>query len=216
MACFTCYRNITNKKKNKPPRFAISNGWAIGYIPTTVIDEIEDILAVMVNKIRLFSYVFSYSGGSHKSIKGHHTFFMNDPEKIGSTLYNLQTQGSLNDVYAMACGRFTPNQRQIVRDRCKVPIVKYITLLNFLIQNHPGYADVMPPNSSPEPTLIGIEQTNNNTDPSDGVSEDVEGNIDIVRFSYAPADEPTQDTGCYNNVSDFITSEIKDTNQHCS
>ena len=180
MTCHTCYSNITNKKTNKPPRFAISNGWAIGYIPSTVIDNIEDILAAMVNKIRLFSYVFSYSGGSHKSIKGHHTFFMNDPEKIGSTLHKLKKQGSLNDVYAMACGRLTPNQRQIVQDRCKISTTKYITLINFLIQNHPGYTDVLPPMSSPEPTLIGIEQTSNNTDESNGENNEEETNIDTI------------------------------------
>ena len=134
---------------------------------------------------------------------------MNDPEKIGSTLHKLKTQGSLNDVYAMACGRFTPNQRQIVRDRCKISTTKYITLLNFLIGNHPSYSDVLPPSSSPEPTLIGMEQTSNNTDESNGENNEQETNIDTIRFSYAPSDEPTQDTGCFKNESDFITSEIK-------
>ena len=51
----------------------------------------------MVNKIRLFSYVFTYSGGAHKAIKGHHTFFMNDPEKIGSAMNHLKTEGKLNE-----------------------------------------------------------------------------------------------------------------------
>ena len=96
MSCEKCYNNVINKKTEKPPRFAISNTWAIGYIPSDVIEEVEDILAVMVNKIRLFSYVFTYSGGAHKAIKGHHTFFMNDPEKIGSEMNHLRTEGKLN------------------------------------------------------------------------------------------------------------------------
>ena len=75
MSCETCYNNVRLEKFKKPPRFAISNAWAIGYIPHDVVGDIDDMLAVMVNKIRLFSYIFSYSGGAHKSIQGHHTFF---------------------------------------------------------------------------------------------------------------------------------------------
>ena len=33
MSCETCYNNIRNQKKDKPPRFGISNAWTIGYIP---------------------------------------------------------------------------------------------------------------------------------------------------------------------------------------
>ena len=58
MSCKLCYNNITNKKTEKPPCFAISNAWAIGYIPSDVIEEVEDVLAVMVNKIRLFSFMY--------------------------------------------------------------------------------------------------------------------------------------------------------------
>ena len=116
MSCETCYNNVRREKYKRPPRFAISNVWTIGYIPHDVVGEIDNMLAVMVNKIRLFSYIFSYSGGAHKSIQGHHTFLKNDPEKIGSTMNHLQTHCQLNDVFAMACGRFTPTQRQIARD----------------------------------------------------------------------------------------------------
>ena len=131
MSCKLCYNNITNKKTEKPSCFAISNAWAIGYIPSDLIEEVEDILAVMVNKIRLFSYVFTDPGGAHKAIKGHHTFFMNDPEKIGSAMNHIKTEGKLNDVHAMACGRLTPTQRQIARERCSRNTTKYVKLLNW-------------------------------------------------------------------------------------
>ena len=75
MSCETCWCNVSREKNTTPPKFGISNAWAIGYIPHDVVGDIDDMLAVMVNKIRLFSYIFSYSGGAHKSIQGHHTFF---------------------------------------------------------------------------------------------------------------------------------------------
>ena len=86
----TCFRNIKDRNKAKPQRFAISNGWAIGYIPRNVVGKIDDVLASMVNKIRLFFHVFTYSAGlAHKTIKSNHTFFINDPEKIGAAMHHL-------------------------------------------------------------------------------------------------------------------------------
>ena len=202
-------KNIHKNKSEKPPCFAISNAWAIGYIPSDVIEEVEDILAVMVNKIRLFSYVFTYSGGAHKAIKGHHTFFMNDPEKIGSAMNHLKTEGKLNDVYAMACGRLTPTQRQIARERCSINTSKYVKLVNFLIDNHCGYTDVTRPQNCPQPTFMGFQATSNNTDKEDGYSDSEEHKIETVRFSYSPPNESEENTGAYSNESDFIMSQIK-------
>ena len=55
MTCKTCYRNILNKKLDKPPKFAISNNWCIGQLPNNLIDgEIEDILAASIAKVRIF------------------------------------------------------------------------------------------------------------------------------------------------------------------
>ena len=182
MSCERCYNNIRNNKIEKPPRFAISNAWAIGYIPSDVIEEVEDILAVMVNKIRLFSYVFTYSGGAHKAIKGHHTFFMNDPEKIGSAMNHLKTEGQLNDVYVMACGRLTPTQRQIARNRCSINTTKYLKLLNWLIDNHPVYTDITRTEKCPQHAFMGFQPTPNNTDKDNGYSDSEEHKIKTVQY----------------------------------
>ena len=172
MSCEQCHRNIKHSKRNKPPKFAISNGWAIGSIPTNIVGDIDTVLASMVNKIRLFSYVFTFSAGAHKAIKGHHTFFMNDPEKIGAALHHLQTSGNLTDVYAMLCGRFTPTQREIAKKRCLVQPERYKKLLNWLIDHHPAYHDVQRPEDSPQPTLIGgFIPTQNNQDREDRVRD---------------------------------------------
>ena len=75
MACYSCSKNIMISRVEKPPKCDVSNGWAIGKVPVTVTgDEIEKILATTLAKIRVFSNVYSYTAGAHKSIKGHHTF----------------------------------------------------------------------------------------------------------------------------------------------
>ena len=49
MSCESCYRNIAYSDEEKPPKFAISNGWCIGQVPETLIKEdIDDILESLV------------------------------------------------------------------------------------------------------------------------------------------------------------------------
>ena len=81
MSCKACYQNIMNPKCQKPPKFGISNGWAIGQIPyITQRGKIEEILAPAFAKIQIFANTYSYTAGAHKSIKGDHVFFLNNPE----------------------------------------------------------------------------------------------------------------------------------------
>ena len=59
-------------------------------------------------KIRLFANVYSYTPGAHRSIKGHHTFFMDNPEYVGAISSYMMKSGIDPDMYVMICGRVTP------------------------------------------------------------------------------------------------------------
>ena len=49
MTCDSCYNWINRGKLTKPPQYALSNGWAVGSIPSSVVGEdIDDLLCVMV------------------------------------------------------------------------------------------------------------------------------------------------------------------------
>ena len=73
MACKSCYKYVAYNHGEKPPKYAISNGWLVGEIPKTIIgNDISDILASSVAKVRIFGNVVSYNAGAHKTIKGHH------------------------------------------------------------------------------------------------------------------------------------------------
>ena len=77
MACQLCHRNVAYSKGDKPPKFAISNGFCIGGLPDNIIDgEISDILESSVSKFRIFVNIYCYNAGAHKAIKGHHVFFL--------------------------------------------------------------------------------------------------------------------------------------------
>ena len=76
VSCKSCHHHISWSKSDKPPKFAISNGWMIGKIPRSIIHkDIPDILAYSLARVRVFENVYSYSAGTHKSIKVHHVFY---------------------------------------------------------------------------------------------------------------------------------------------
>ena len=210
MCCKCCSRNIKRICSNKPPKFGITNGWVIGQIPHSVVGDIDDLLAAMISHVRFFSYVFSYIAGAHKSIKGHHTFFLNDPEHIGATFNYLRDIGGKKDVYVMLCGRMTPSQREIAKRKCVMDSEKYIRLLSWLVAHNPSYKDMTLPAEAPHPVpLGGFIETNNNTDVSEPSAVDVENSFDGSRFTFAPANQPNQNTGSCTNERDFIFSLLK-------
>jgi len=115
MCCTSCKLSLSDSKaKTAPPRHAITNGFVIGSVPSTILPEcdITELLAAMIAPVRPFNYAMSYSGGAHKSIKGHHSFFEQNVEHIGGLIQNYFATGNMNPhVYCILCGRFTLKQK---------------------------------------------------------------------------------------------------------
>ena len=138
-----------------PPRLSIANGWMIGSIPETVLPSFSEILSAMVAPTRPFAYVFSYSGGAHKTMKGNYNFFKNEVNHVGGVLQNYLNTGANPNVYIVMCGRFTPNQRKILQEKVSVDLQDFETLLNWLIMHgHPAFRNVCPPDECPKPVML--------------------------------------------------------------
>ena len=208
MSCNTCFRHIVYSKSENPPKYAIRNNWCIGQIPDTLIEGgIDDILAASVARIRLFSNVYSYTAGAHKAIKGHHVFFVNDPKRIGESFEYIVKSGAAPEMYVMLCGRATPTQRDIIRRRCSVNTENYKTLLNWLIHNHPSYQGMDNLECCSQPILLsGFEETTNNTD--EPKEEQVENVVEGEQMSFAPENEPSENTGPYQSEKELIFSYL--------
>lgn len=166
-ACSQCYHAWCNKTDN-PPKHAISNGFAIGYIPTDIIKQnvITEVMSSFIAPVRPFAYVFAYTAGAHKSIRGHCSFFEVNLSHVGSTMNHFLKTGANPLVYVVLCGRMTPKQKQIVKDRAKLDTKLTMKLLEWFVNKsgHPGYEGVTPPSECPMPNIIADEDTQNNTD----------------------------------------------------
>ena len=70
--CESCYCSLQGKGKS-PPKFSIANGFAIGHLPAEF-NDISDIIASMISRVRPFAYILSFQGGQNKKLKGTFTF----------------------------------------------------------------------------------------------------------------------------------------------
>eukprot|EP00985_Skeletonema_marinoi_P028208 scaffold24307_cov144-Skeletonema_marinoi.AAC.1 len=73
-------------------------------------------MCALLAPIRPYAYLFAYSAGAHKSIKGHYSFFEMDLTHTGSVMNQFLKIGSNPMVYVVLNGRMTPKQKELSRD----------------------------------------------------------------------------------------------------
>ena len=146
--CSCCFEAMSSKKKtqNHPPKFAIANGFVIGSFPTEIerntdngkkkkmkIDssELTDLMKAMVAPIRPYGSIFSFTGGCQKCIRGNYQFFEMDQNRLGGVIHQLNKSGIGEHIYCVLCGRMTPDQKKIARQRSKVDTTLFIDIMNW-------------------------------------------------------------------------------------
>ncbi len=71
MCCSSCYSVLAEMTKlKKPPKYAISNGFAIGHLPNRFTHNISPMLNNLVAPVRAFNYFVSFTGGKEQRITG--------------------------------------------------------------------------------------------------------------------------------------------------
>ncbi|KAL7453898.1 hypothetical protein ACHAWC_005529 [Mediolabrus comicus] len=211
-ACSQCYKAWQNKDTDNPPKHAISNGFAIGYIPENIIkqDKVTEMMSSFVAPVRPFAYVFAYTAGAHKSIRGHFSFFEVNLSHVGSTINHFLKTGANPLVYLVLCGRMTPKQKQIIRDRATLDTKSAMKLLEWFVKEsgHPGYKNVTPPSDCPQPRIIADEDTPNNTDEEH--DPDKEKDFAGASFHFTSAHEPQDDAGAgiYETNQKFLQAML--------
>ena len=200
--------------KRAPPRHAIANGFVIGSVPSTILPECDltELLAAMIAPLRPFNYAMSYSGGAHKSIKGHHSFFEQNVEHIGGLLQNYFVTSNMNPhVYCILCGGFTLKQKEISRQKCQLDSRVFLKVIDWFIKEsgHAAFKDMILPKDCPKPIIIEEEATKNNTDNS--INQETEEKYEGARYYFPSAYEPNEDTGTHDTQQEFVQSIMNNT-----
>jgi len=100
MCCAQCYNTLSvGKHLSKPPKYAISNGFAIGHLPDEYASNLTPLVNNLVAPVRAFNYFISFNGGKEHKITGNFTFFFRN---VYSFLHanndNYSTLPSIEDV----------------------------------------------------------------------------------------------------------------------
>jgi hypothetical protein len=79
--CAECSVAVKAMKKSstKLPRYAICNGLVMGKAPACI-TELNEVELALISIARINKHIFSFTAGTHKSIKGWHSMYYNDLE----------------------------------------------------------------------------------------------------------------------------------------
>ena len=219
--CQKCYDSLKLSKSKAPPKYAISNGFALGTIPDDVVPEITEILSTLIAPIRPFMYVVAFQGGANKQLRGTCSFYSDS-----SSLKKVRTgvsftssnpghsQGAINtfyeqnlnpNIYVSICGRFTPEQKIIARNRVKYDIRDHTNLYKWFKQNNCTYSKEPDIQNIQEPIIIEDEPNNNNTDDSADASKETECDFN---FYFPTNGEPDAVQGTYKNSEKFASAML--------
>ena len=229
-SCEVSLRPNQARKSSKPPKYAIANGFAIGYIPRHITTSgvwtnakgehveatlpemgISGLMSAAISKQRPYGYCFSFSGGADRSVVGHYQFFETNQETVGSVINHFRSTGANSHILCVLCGKFTPSQRQIARDQCRIDTNEYIALITWLIKvaKHPAYVDLTPPDDCPAPNMLDQEGNQHNTDESQNPS--VEDQFSGGTFTFTSPHDPTENNGVYRDNEDFTMAVLNRT-----
>ena len=153
--CWQCYRSLRQDRENKcPPKFAISNKWAIGELPAQINDMVTEVTEHLISPVRPYTYVLSYSGGAHKCITGSCLFYNQETVKNVATLNEHMSITNDSNVYVLMTGKFTGNQKEIIKNRCLVDINQINIVYNWLRENNYRYANMPQLSERPKPIFF--------------------------------------------------------------
>jgi hypothetical protein len=228
VACQSCHGSITTHSSNKsPPKYAIANGFVIGYIPKVLVlrnkdgttrevtledGDITDILRAMLAPTRAYGYTFSYFAGAQQSIQGHYMFYEVDQTYMGSVINNIQSTGANPHIHIVLGGRYTPTQKKIIENKTEVDTTLYTDLMTWFIQEsgHPGFESVTVPEECPKPTLVR-EETEKQNNVDDEVDAKIEEQFDGGTYYFSSANAPSSDTGVHDTRLKFTKSLLNRT-----
>jgi hypothetical protein len=157
----------------------------------------------MMAPVRPYGLIFSYTGGAQKSLRGNYQFFEMVQNRIGGVANQLNKSGIGEHIYCVLCGRMTPDQKKIVRERSTLNTQLFIDIMTWFVQNsgHPGFKSISIPEECPRSLLVEDRDTNNNIDIS--IDKNVESRYEGGTYYFSSAQDPSEATSVYGSTERF-------------
>ncbi len=153
--------------------------------------------------VRPYGWIFSYSGGAQKSLRGNYQFSEMDQIRMAGVINQLNKSGFGEHIYCVLCGRMTPDQKRIVREQSTLDTQLFIDIMTWFVQKsgHPGFKDTSIPDECPQPLLVEDRETNNNTNIS--INKIFESSYEGGTYYFSLAQDPSEATSVYGSSERF-------------
>ena len=226
VTCSTCHSGMhPSRVDSSPPKFSIANGFVIGEIPKKIqlknsdgsievitLDAEEDISPMMralLSPKRPYGWIFAFTGGRHTGITGHFQFFETDQSEVSSAVQAINDSSLGPNIFCMCCGRFTPEQRQIVQQRCEIDTRLYLALYTWFVEEsgHPAFKNLPLPTDIPAPVIIKDTDFDNNTDTPGNV--DIENTFEGAKYYFSTGQDPSEQHSVYGSSEKFSVAMMK-------
>ena len=203
MCCKCCYDELSVlKRRRSPPKFAISNGFAIGELPESLSKDMTPLVNNLVAPVRAFNYFVSFNGGREQKITGNFTFFAQDPAKNFSAVQHTCAANNNPTVYLVMLGSFTPIQIEKIKKQGTLSVETFKNVYEFLHSNNKHYSNLPPVNNIQTPKIEEIKMSETEASVDHCVKPSVEEHL-CWRYWFPNVEEPTSTQGSYRTQSEF-------------
>ena len=130
--CLCCKRAL---EASQMPEHAAANNHAFGTPPQCLL-ELTDVELAMLTPVKSHGYIFSYTGGINKVMKGNLSHHKVDVDSIVRSVMHFDVLDLHNNAVVLLCGKMTPEQRLKARKHSKVRPNKILKAMEWLLDNH--------------------------------------------------------------------------------
>ena len=132
-ACKDCKNAIDNEYSI--PEYAIANKYYFG-TPPDVIASLNDVELALLTPLKSYGFVFTYSGGAQRNLKGVLTYFRVREMSIAKSVLQLDVLGLNEHIVVLYTGNFTKEQKEKAKKRCTIRVDKVLRALEWLVQKN--------------------------------------------------------------------------------
>jgi hypothetical protein len=190
MCCTLCHDDLHDmKSRKKPPKFSISNGFAIGFLPDNLSQDITPLVNNFVAPIRAFNYFLSFYGGREKKITGNFTFFAQDVAHNMGALQHTCLTSNNPCVFIVLLGSFTQGQLDKIKTQGSYDVELFKRIYNFLHNNNDNYCLLPSMDDIPLPQVEQLAIDQDESIIEESANPSLENHI-CWRYWFSSTDDP--------------------------
>ena len=102
----------------------------------------NDVELALLTPVRAYGFVFTYSGGRQRNLKGVLSYYRIEESDIANAVMQLEVLGLNKHVVVLYTGEFTPEQMRKAREACGIRVDKVLNAVRELVDRHRLWGEV--------------------------------------------------------------------------